>query len=255
MAQAAAVTRALDALHECHEAELATNAVSGQLYRVGWQPAPPVVIESLGRRFRWLILADRRGVGDRLAERLREQGQQIRLLYAEDASDCTAECFDNPLSYLADDSAPMGGVIHLWGLDLPAEASVAALGLMRRLVMHSTLHLVKALRSRQLHVPVHLITRAAQSASPGDRVAPHQAPLWGMGRVLSLEHPEMSGKLIDLPADTEPIVADALLSELLSRDGEDQIRAARETASGGACNVSWRQTMPNRCGCGRTPVT
>jgi len=51
-----------------------------------------------------------------------------------------------------------------------------------------------------------------------------QAPLWGLGRVIALEHPESWGGLVDLAAEHSPdYAAAALLGELLAPDGEDQV--------------------------------
>jgi len=50
-----------------------------------------------------------------------------------------------------------------------------------------------------------------------------QAPLWGAGRVLALEHPEVWGGLIDLPPERDTREAEALCEELLESDGEDQL--------------------------------
>ena len=46
------------------------------------------------------------------------------------------------------------------------------------------------------------VTRGAMSVGSDDPVvAPEQAPLWGLGRVASLEHPEVWGGLVDLGVD------------------------------------------------------
>jgi NAD(P)-dependent dehydrogenase (short-subunit alcohol dehydrogenase family)/aryl carrier-like protein len=53
-------------------------------------------------------------------------------------------------------------------------------------------------------------------------VSPAQAALWGYGRTVSGEHPELWGGLIDLDPSVDIDIA-AVLRELLSTDGEDQI--------------------------------
>ena len=72
-----------------------------------------------------------------------------------------------------------------------------------------------------------LVSRGAQPAA-GMSGAPEQAPLWGFGRVVSLEHPEIWGGLVDLaPGSTAEADASALREELFRNDGEDQV--ARRT--------------------------
>jgi acyl carrier protein/NADP-dependent 3-hydroxy acid dehydrogenase YdfG len=68
-----------------------------------------------------------------------------------------------------------------------------------------------------------IVTRGAQRAG-GAAPDPTQAPLWGLGRVIALEQPEVWGGLIDLaPESTVDSDVDALLEEVLRGDGEDQV--------------------------------
>ena len=68
------------------------------------------------------------------------------------------------------------------------------------------------------------MTRNAQPASPGDRANPAHAALWGLGRTLALEHPEIWGGLVDLD-DSVPaeLAARHVLGEAAAGDGEDQV--------------------------------
>ena len=74
-----------------------------------------------------------------------------------------------------------------------------------------------------------LVTRGAQPVQhPGGEIALAQAPLWGLGRVIALERPELRATLVDLdPTDAEG--AEALAAELLVSDGEQFV--ARRGAS------------------------
>ena len=47
--------------------------------------------------------------------------------------------------------------------------------------------------------PLCLVSRAAQAVAPGDPVTPAQAPVWGLGRVVQVEHPDLGCRLVDLP--------------------------------------------------------
>ena len=83
------------------------------------------------------------------------------------------------------------------------------------------LHLVQSLiRSGQAVLPrIWLVTRGAQPVA-GPVTSPIHATLWGLGRVLALEHPEMWGGLIDVD-EVAPV--EAIAAEVLGPDGEDQI--------------------------------
>src|SRR5262249_52402401 len=68
-----------------------------------------------------------------------------------------------------------------------------------------------------------IVTRGAQLVG-GTDVAAEQAPLWGFGRVVAVEHPERWGGLIDLaPGMDAEAAAAAVLAEIADNDGEDQV--------------------------------
>ncbi|BCI53468.1 polyketide synthase [Mycolicibacterium litorale] len=69
-----------------------------------------------------------------------------------------------------------------------------------------------------------LLTRNAQPVSEGDRANPGHAVLWGLGRTLALEHPEIWGAAIDLDELVPGRLATrCVLAEAASDDGEDQV--------------------------------
>ncbi|MDT5167660.1 MAG: phthiocerol/phenolphthiocerol synthesis type-I polyketide synthase, partial [Mycobacterium sp.] len=69
-----------------------------------------------------------------------------------------------------------------------------------------------------------MLTRNAQPVSAGDRANPGHAVLWGLGRTLALEHPEIWGGIIDVdesvPAE---LAAKWVVDEAHNSDGEDQV--------------------------------
>ncbi|MFV3992150.1 phthiocerol type I polyketide synthase PpsB [Mycobacterium tuberculosis] len=69
-----------------------------------------------------------------------------------------------------------------------------------------------------------IMTRNAQPISEGDRVNPGHAVLWGLGRSLALEHPEIWGGIIDLD-DSMPaeLAVRHVLTAAHGTDGEDQV--------------------------------
>jgi phthiocerol/phenolphthiocerol synthesis type-I polyketide synthase B len=69
-----------------------------------------------------------------------------------------------------------------------------------------------------------LLTRNAQPISQGDRANPVHTVLWGLGRTLALEHPELWGAVLDIDESVlaEP-AARYLLAEAHNGDGEDQV--------------------------------
>jgi acyl transferase domain-containing protein len=79
-----------------------------------------------------------------------------------------------------------------------------------------------------------LVTRNAQPVAEGDRANPAHGLLWGLGRTLALEHPEIFGAIVDFDASVPAqVVARHLLEEVDNSDGEDQVvyrRGARHVA-------------------------
>src|SRR5437762_4812327 len=96
------------------------------------------------------------------------------------------------------------------------------LGETRRLGVGSALQLVRELaRSKHFDSPPNLwlITRGAQDLSGAademEPIAVGQSPLWGLGRVAAIEHPELKCRLVDLDSTTGAAeLADPLMQEL-----------------------------------------
>ncbi|MFE2522569.1 type I polyketide synthase, partial [Streptomyces mirabilis] len=121
-------------------------------------------------------------------------------------------------------SADVSGVLSLLALDeapLPG-GSVVAGGLA------ATLALVQGLGDAGVSAPLWVATRGAVAAGPGEVLtAPVQAQVWGLGRVVGLEHPDRWGGLIDLPEVVDERAGARLASVLAGcGEGEVAIRAA-----------------------------
>ena len=98
------------------------------------------------------------------------------------------------------DDGPVG-VVHLWSLDGPAldEASSGSLERIERMGTGSVLHLIQALVTAQAKVArLLLVTRGAQRVATESRWRRPTRSVWGLGRVLRSEHPELRCASIDL---------------------------------------------------------
>ncbi len=106
-------------------------------------------------------------------------------------------------------------MIHLWGLS--AQEGDYGLG------VGSALHLVQALNRAGKPAPLWLVTRGTQAVVGTNQHAQSvwQAPLWGLGRVIQAEHPELTCVCVDLEPDAE--VPSLLIDALRFHDGEHQI--------------------------------
>ena len=98
---------------------------------------------------------------------------------------------------------------------------------------------------------LRLITAGAQSVTEGDKASPALASIWGCGRVVLREHPELNCTLIDLPAGIDGIDVKRLASIVGSDTSPVEI-ALRET------DVFTRRLVPfdlERCETKTVPVT
>ena len=217
------------------------------LYEVQWQLTPDaaadtskMVSKSEHPRL-WLIFLDDAGIGDNLAEFLNERGEDVVLVQ----SGTSWKILDSgryqinpeaPEDYsklleegLASSASELYGVVHLWGVEdgFPKKIALDSLQNAQKIGCGSLLHLVNALMAVAKGHPLRLwaVTRGVQPVGnlPGV-TAISQAPLWGLSRVIALEHPELSCTQIDLGVSGDAENAEKLLREIWSsKDSEDQV--------------------------------
>ncbi|MCL2929917.1 MAG: SDR family NAD(P)-dependent oxidoreductase [Trichodesmium sp. MAG_R01] len=180
----------------------------------------------------WLILADKQGVAENLATQLQFVGDVPILVFAGDKYQQVkpGEFTINPdnledFQQLIGSVSPLYGVIQCWTTETGGSEKIDELS---RYGCGTTLSLVQALVQGGLSQPprLWLVTSGSQpvpsSNSSITKVA--QSSLWGMGKVISLEHPELNCGRIDLdPEETIEIQANALFNEIWSEDKEDQV--------------------------------
>ncbi|MFD9125499.1 SDR family NAD(P)-dependent oxidoreductase [Kitasatospora sp. NPDC059571] len=171
------------------------SVVDGWRYRVEWRP---VVESAVGLSGVWLVAA---GAGE-LAGVLAGRGAEVRFFEAGSAD--RAVLAGELRSVVADG-------VSVAGLVVPAVAPGGVLAL------------VQALGDAGVAAPLWCVTRGAVSVGAGERLAdPGQAQVWGLGRVVALEHPERWGGLVDLPVEADGRDFDRLAG-VLAGGGEDQV--------------------------------
>ncbi|MDX2766053.1 type I polyketide synthase, partial [Streptomyces europaeiscabiei] len=110
------------------------------------------------------------------------------------------------------------GILSLLSLDASADPVVGTLAALRALA-----------ESEPLGTRLWVLTHGAVAVGSPDRVTrtSHSA-VWGLGRVAALEHPDIWGGLIDLPAQVDDRVS-ARLAVALTRLGPDEDQLAIRT--------------------------
>lgn len=214
----------------------AAPAAEHDLYELRWEERhpPPADERAFRGARRWVVFADRQGVGQELAAGLERRGHRCAVVPAQRGAGRGGRSPDaSPGDALraleaaeASLGAPADAVVHLRSLDAPDSPGISAgeLDSAQELGCRSALHLVQALRTRSPAPALWLVTRGAQAVrAERSPLAVARAPVWGLGRVLALEQPELLGGLVDLDPDAAGESAEPLLEALLADDGEDQL--------------------------------
>jgi acyl transferase domain-containing protein/acyl-CoA synthetase (AMP-forming)/AMP-acid ligase II/acyl carrier protein len=203
------------------------------LVRPTWEPIQsPAETPRLSSA--WLIISDDRRAAERLAGLLRDRGAG-RVVFAESSDSFAAD--GERIRFNPSDAdqvrrlvreavaspTDLAGVLHLAAAPLSDGLTADWLAIAQEGGCVTGLHLVQALTANGAAPRLWFVTRGAQPAQDGDAVNVAQAPLWGFGRVLTNEHPELRVTLIDL--DPSPSAADlpALVSALGLGEEENQI--------------------------------
>ena len=252
----------------------ASQVLADCLYELVWQPqtrhttlGQSVLNASICRGTAdWLIFADEgpESIGRQVASLLRERGDQPILVFPNQAYQrLDADSYtlnpgrraDFQQLFEAIDDEQLQGVVYLWGLNETQnqrqnqEEPLALYWAKAESALSGLLFTVQALMQAEISPRLWLVTQGAQSVlscpvgrfakTPFDklRIPPLQllqAPLWGVGRVLALEHPELSTVCLDLApnklapreagmANLASDNAQALFQELCFPDGEREM--------------------------------
>ena len=210
------------------------------LYEVAWSPEEGHAVASTepGPSGRWLVFADRGGVGASLGRRLAARGDTCVLVRPSDAHQGSGDGIvlvdpEQPEDFkrlyrelLNGREAPVRGVLHLWSLDEVGPLTGSSLPGALRTSCGSLLHLVQALASVQGAAAPRLwvVTQGGQAVGRAP-VAPAQAAAGGLARTIATEHPELSCVSVDL----DPVTGEAeehaavLWSEMATHHREDRV--------------------------------
>ncbi|WP_283843916.1 type I polyketide synthase, partial [Kitasatospora humi] len=214
----------LPALASWRRRERDRSVTDGWRYRVTWTPVTE--LPSAAPSGSWLVVipagrADT-GLARQCAAALTAHGAEA--VFVEVPAG-TVDRADMAGLLTAAPQAPeaVSGVLSLLAADesrLPAHPSVSG-------GLGATLALVQALGDTGVAAPLWVVTRGAVAATPGEAPAgPVQSQVWGLGRVIALEHPDRWGGLIDLPETADERVGERLAA-VLAGCGEDQVAIRR----------------------------
>ncbi|KOV91338.1 MULTISPECIES: type I polyketide synthase [unclassified Streptomyces] len=212
VADETSVAAVVPALAAWHEQRQANATVDGWRHRVAWEPLAPAATPALGGHWLAVVPAPDDPWTTAVLTGLADQGLRVDTLTAPETAG-RAE--------LAGLLAGRGGVDGVLSLLAPATSLTA------------TAALVQALGDAGITAPLWCVTRDAVAHGTAATVTGFaQAPVWGLGRVAALEHPDRWGGLVDLPAEIGPRTAARLAALLRDAGGEDQV-VVRESGAYG----------------------
>jgi len=200
---------------------------------VVWRSKPAAATPTTHRR--WLILANGSGIGAALAAKLTNQGDEALLVRGHLSPGEPQNSVTPDLAVALEDAEALAslvksgswlGIVHLCNVDLAGSALDTAVAIS----IENVLHLVQTLARTPLPTPprLWLVTRGAQPAdSSADISTVHSAPIWGLGKVIALEHPELHCVCVDLPPVGSADDAALLATELRTGDGENAVAYRR----------------------------
>ncbi|MBC6366466.1 type I polyketide synthase [Algoriphagus sp. AK58] len=196
-------------------------------YQLSWEKKSELDLSTplKGKKRNWLIFADSEGLGELLAQELQARGDSCFLWHWENEIDLGEEEILRKIEgILSEIPSSLDGVVHLWSLSIPMQFSDSH-GKADLLGCNSVLFLLKALANRFSGSPkLFLVTKGVHAVFPHEPISVEQSPIWGLGKVISFELPELKCTRIDLDYfyssfDSLP----ELVRQISQDDPEDQI--------------------------------
>jgi len=219
-------------------AESASNVILAQGPQIQLEIQPEFALTPKpSQQGSWLIFADRSNIGQQLAVALKEGSETPILIEPGDGfKRLDADFFqirpDSPedmqqlLETVSASLPPCRGIVHLWSLDITPteETTVASLEEAHTLGILSVLHLIQALERVGSSPRLVLVTKGAQAVGESVKsVSVAQSPLWGLGRVINNEFPNLQCTKVDISPVGSPTEIQSLFAELWSDEEEDEI--------------------------------
>ncbi len=222
------------------------------LYQQQWKPQPLLnQSPSFTEPGIWLIFGDNSSLNQELITHLNSQQQQCYLITQEKNKDVLTtkeqdiiipnamgfaraeriaseqpKAFEKLIQQVSQQQLPLKGIIYLWNFDTPTINSTVEIATeIATQGCRSSLYLIQALVKQNQSSPIWFITRNAQPVGSyqAAELDIAQSCLWGMGKAISLEHPELSPVYLDLDSNPSADEAQTIFKEICSRKTENQV--------------------------------
>ncbi|RQH04064.1 type I polyketide synthase [Okeania hirsuta] len=234
----------LDVLAKQHQEQLTAVTVKNWFYEIQWKPLAQSNSTTNIQLSHWLIFADNTGVAEKLAQKLQQQGHEYSLVYRGEnyqklaagkyqLNPNTPEEFEQLYQEIQQNTpTPLSKLIHLWSLDAPESKDLTLETLEETQIWGcgSVVYLLQTLLKKANTPQVWLVTRGSQSVlskTENNITGLAASPLWGLGRAVSLEHPQLWGGLVDLDPQAPAADEIEMLWQLLVNEQEEDHLALR----------------------------
>ena len=209
--------------------------ISHWYYQINWQPQP-LKNSTQKQTDKWLVLAK----DTQIVESLAEKGQECIIISPGETYEKLAPQHYkiNPsngeeFTQILEENPETTGIINLWGVESQPNKENLELQTIQEQICGSVLYTLQAIiKTKPEKIPrLYLVTKGTQSVINDTEVLnPEYGSIWGLGQVISLEHPELKCKRIDCDprADKTEVIA-SVVEEILSEDPEDQIAIRQGT--------------------------
>ena len=210
------------------ESTLISGRVQSLLYKFEWIQKQHSDPSSRSKPMKnWIIFTDKAGFGTQLASCFEKQGCFCELIGYQ------ANTLSNSIQRIfAKNGAEKFGLIYAWGVDAKTSSAQSSIHLdqQQELCCKGIISILQTLHGRKLLdkiSQVWLVTKNSQivadNSADEEEINIVQSSLWGLGRVIAREYPQIWGGMIDIEEKSFEICNEEVINCLSYPDDEDHI--------------------------------
>ena len=200
-------------------AAIQRDDVADWFWLPAWRQAAPAGLAGAGSPGSWLLFLDPAGLGERIAERLRREGHEVRTVASGELG--AKEDYEALIRRLRDEGLPTH-ILHLWGAtaEEPSYDEAQRAGLLSLMFLEQALiNTAGGSVGREGGPPIRIgvVTAGAHEVVDGDRVIPARATVLGASRVIHQESRQLTCVSLDVvPPDPGSPAEERLIGQLLT---------------------------------------
>ncbi len=234
--------------HDVSQSELHKKAdIDDWFYMPSWKRADLPRTLSVNGKTNWLVFADDYGLGLRIAERLKYQGQDVVTISAGERfiqigeqayrlNPQACEEYNFLLKELSEAKKTPGRIVHCWSItpDDQVSSDPSFFERAQALGFYSLLFLAQALGKQNLTEPLQLavISTNLQEVTGEELLCPEKATLLGPCQVIPQEYPNITCRSLDITVPDsrgsgDDTLVDRLIAEFALQRPDDNLVAYR----------------------------